>query len=185
MTPEGPETPPRRESRLSRLSSITLMVAILVVAAMLSALTAMRFAIRGHEVVVPDLAGKTEDEARQLLSKNALLLRVVDSKRFSTEVPEGHIVEQIPAKGTRLKTSRSVKVLLSQGQRKYPVPNLKGTSLRATTQILQQINFRLGNTAYAHTSEGEPQTVVLQFPPPGSEQGTDPSVNILISLGPS
>src|SRR5438552_13009962 len=100
----------RPESRFSRYSSIILMIAILVVAGTLSAMTAMRFAIRGREVVVPDLAGKSEEEARQILSGHGLQLKV-SSKRFSDNAPEGRIVEQIPPTGQHLKTNRTVKVL--------------------------------------------------------------------------
>jgi beta-lactam-binding protein with PASTA domain len=59
----------------------------------------------------------------------------VSSKRFSSE-PEGQILEQNPPTGTRLKTNRSVKVLLSLGDRKFAVPNLLGTSLRAAQLTL-------------------------------------------------
>src|SRR5215813_3853247 len=86
----------------SRWSGIILMAAILVVAGIVSALTAMRFAIRGREVVVPSLVGKTEAEAKKLLDDRGLTLKV-SSKRFSSNVPEGHVVDQIPANGTRLK----------------------------------------------------------------------------------
>jgi beta-lactam-binding protein with PASTA domain len=41
----------------------------------------------------------------------------------------------------------------------------------------------LGNTLYTHTLEGDASTVVYQSPQPGTQEGTDPSVNILISLG--
>ncbi len=173
----------KAESQFSRLSSIVLMVAILIVAGILSALTAMRFAIRGREVVVPALAGKTEDEARQLLQSRGLLLRV-SSKRFSSDTPEGKILEQFPPGGTGLKTNRSVKVLLSLGSRKYTVPNLVGTSLRTAQLSLGQRQLTLGNTLYAHTM-GDPSTVAYQSPKPGAQGGTDPTVNILISLGPS
>ena len=44
-------------SRFSRWSGIVLMVALLGVASIVSALTALRFAIRGREVEVPTLAG--------------------------------------------------------------------------------------------------------------------------------
>src|SRR4051794_39537921 len=83
-----------RESAITRWSGIVLMVAILAVAGILSALTAMRFAIRGREVVVPPLVGKTEAEAQKTLEDAGLILKVT-SKRFSTNVPEGHVVEQI------------------------------------------------------------------------------------------
>src|SRR5919198_1110832 len=145
----------KQVSRFSQWSSIILMAAILAVAGIVSALTAMRFAIRGREVEVPSLVGKTEAEAKKLLEEHQLILKV-SSKRFSADIPEGHIVDQIPSSGTRLKASRSVKVLLSLGGRKYAVPNLKGTSLRAAQLTLSQRQLALGNTLYAHTAEGDP-----------------------------
>jgi serine/threonine-protein kinase len=159
------------------------MVAILCVAGILSALTAMRFAIRGREVAVPSLVGKTEAEAAEILANNGLLLKV-SSKRFSSDIPEGQILEQIPSSGTRLKTNRTVKVLLSLGDRRFAVPNLLGTSLRAAQLMLAQRRLTVGNTLYAHTATGEPSTVAYQSPPPGTIEGSDPSVNVLISLGP-
>jgi serine/threonine-protein kinase len=175
--------PRKRESQFSRWSSITLMVAILFVAGILSALTAMRFAIRGREVSVPSVIGKTEEQAAETLRKSGLVLKV-SSKRFSSEVPEGQVLDQIPPTGTRLKTSRTVKVLLSLGERRFAVPNLLGTSLRAAQLMLTQRRFAVGNTLYTHTSIGEPSTVAYQTPRPGTLEGSDPSVNILISLGP-
>lgn len=172
------------ESQFSRWSGIVLMVAILGVAGILSALTAMRFAIRGREVVVPSVVGKTEGEAEKLLTEQGLVLKV-SSKRFSGDIPEGKIIDQIPPSGTPLKTNRSVKVLLSLGDRKFPVPNLLGTSLRAAQLTLSQRRLTLGNTLYAHTGDGEASTVVYQSPRPGTQEGSDPSVNILISLGPA
>src|SRR5215467_7774494 len=133
---------------------VVLMVSILIVAAILSALTAMRFAIRGREVVVPPLVGKTQAETQKLLEDRGLQLKV-SSKRFSADIAEGHVVDQIPASGTHLKTNRSVKVLVSLGDRKYAVPNLVGTSLRAAQLTLSQRRLALGNTLYAHTPDGE------------------------------
>src|SRR5688572_6561896 len=135
----------KKESQFSRISSIILMIAILVVAGGVSAITAMRFAIRGKEVTVPELIGKTEEEARKLLEANNLLFRVSD-KQFSADVPPSRVSLQDPQAGTKLKTSRTVKVLLSLGDRKYAVPNLVGSSLRAAKLTLEQRQFILGNT---------------------------------------
>jgi beta-lactam-binding protein with PASTA domain len=174
---------PKPLSRFSRWSGIVLMVAILGVAGIVSALTAMRFAIRGREVEVPPVVGKTADQAKEILSRNGLVLKVASS-RFSSEVPEGHILDQIPPTGTRLKVNRTVRVLVSLGERRFAVPNLVGTSLRAAQLTLAQRKLALGKTLYAHTSGGDSSTVVYQTPKPGTQEGSDPSVNILISLGP-
>jgi beta-lactam-binding protein with PASTA domain len=174
---------PRPQSQFSRWSSIVLMVAILAVAGVVSALTAMRFAIRGREVEVPQLSGKTPEEAKQLLDGLQLKLKVASS-RFSSQVAEGKILLQIPPSGTRLKVDRTVRVLLSLGERRFAVPNLVGTSLRAAQLTLAGRHLALGNTLYTHTADGDQSTVVYQSPKPGTQEGTDPSVNILISLGP-
>jgi beta-lactam-binding protein with PASTA domain len=143
----------------------------------------MRFAIRGREVEVPAVIGKTEAEAGQILEDNRLILKV-SSKRFSSDIPEGHVIDQIPPSGTRLKSNRSVRVLVSLGERRFAVPNLLGTSLRAAQLMLTQRRLTVGNTLYAHTPVGDASTVAYQSPTPGTLEGSDPSVNILISLGP-
>jgi len=177
------EPRPKPASRFSRWSVMVLMVAILSVAGIISALTAMRFAIHGREVDVPPLVGKTADQAKDILSRNGLLLKV-SSSRFSSQFPEGQIVEQIPPSGTRLRANRTVKVLVSLGERRFAVPNLVGASLRAAQLMLAQRKLALGKTLYAHISDGDPSTVVYQSPKAGTQEGSDPSVNIFISLGP-
>jgi serine/threonine-protein kinase len=179
-----PPKPPRSyEGQFSRWSSIILMVVILAVAGVVSALTAMRFAIQGRQVEVPQLAGKTKDEAEMILKNRGLKLRV-SSSRFSSEVEEGRVLDQIPSSGTRLKVDRTVKVLLSLGEQRFAVPNLVGTSARAAQLTLAQRRLAVGNTLYTHTAHGEPSTVVYQSPQPGTVGGSDPTVSILISLGP-
>jgi serine/threonine-protein kinase len=173
----------RLESQFSRVSSVILMVAILIVACGVSAITAMRFAIRGKVVSVPELIGKTEDEARKILEDNNLLFRV-SSKRFDPGMPVGKIIAQSPLPGSSMKAYRSVKVWLSKGERKYAVPNLVGSSLRAAQLTLVQRDLTLGNTTMTHTVKGEASTIELQSPQPGSQEGTDPAVNVLVSSGP-
>src|SRR5215510_9137994 len=102
------ESDRKQVSRFSQWSSMILLSAILVVAGIVSALTAMRFAIRGREVEVPPLAGRTEDQAKEILTRNGLMLKVASS-RFSADVPEGRILEQTPSAGTRLKVNRTVR----------------------------------------------------------------------------
>lgn len=169
--------------RISQLSGLALMIAILIVAAGVSAITAMRLAIAGTEVTVPALMGKTEEEATAILKQNKLQLRV-SSKRFSENVPVGRIVEQVPPEGTRLKSWRNVKVLLSAGACRYAVPNLVGSSPRAAQLTLVQRNFTLGTSTMTHTPSGVPMSVQQQDPQPGSQDCSNPTVNVLVSMGP-
>jgi beta-lactam-binding protein with PASTA domain len=63
------------------------------------------------------------------------------------------------------------------------VPNLVGSTVRAAQLTLAQRNFTLGNTTMTRTVSGEPLTIQQQDPQPGSLEGADPTVNILVSLG--
>jgi serine/threonine-protein kinase len=172
----------RARDTFSRITSIVLMVAILIVAGGISAITAMRLAIQGKEVSVPQLVGKTEAEAAEILNTSGLSLQIL-GKRFNPKTPAGRIIEQNPAPGTSLKTSRSVRVLLSAGNRQYAVPNLVGASRRAAQLTLSQRDLVLGHVSMVHTASGEPFTVQQQFPLPGSQEGADPKVNVLLSAG--
>jgi beta-lactam-binding protein with PASTA domain len=111
------------------------------------------------------------------------LLRVT-REEFSPDIPQGRIAQQSPEAGTPLKTSRTVKVLISLGDRKYAVPSVVGSSTRAAEMILAQRSFVLGNRTVTHTPKGEPSSILQQSPQPGTQEGTDPHVNVLVSLGP-
>ena len=171
----------RTRDTVSRVASIALMIAILIFAAGVSAITAMRWAIQGKEVTVPSVIGKSEAEAAEILAANNLVLRAF-GKRYS-QVPAGRIVEQIPPEGSKLKSSRSVKVLVSAGSQIYAVPNLVGSSLRAAKLTLEQRNYTLGYTSMVRTASGEPLTIQQQDPQPGTQEGANPTVNVLVSSG--
>ena len=166
----------------ARFPVILLMAMVLVVAGLLSAMTAMRFAIRGREIVVPDLTGMTQSEAAELMFDVGLGLDV-ESSRFSETVPEGKIFEQTPRAAVSVKRDRSIRVLLSLGERRFPVPDVEGNSLRSARMLLDQRGLSVGNTMYAHSDVGEESTVIDQSPPAGNMGGADPSVNVFVSLG--
>jgi len=159
------------------------MVMVLAVAGMLSAMTAMRFAIRGQEVEVPDLEGMVQIEAMRVLTERGLGFEL-DSNRFSDTIPEGQILSQSPAPGARVKSDRSVRVLLSLGARQFPVPEVAGASFRSAQILLNQRGLSVGNTVYSHTGQGDASTVVYQRPEAGDIGADDPAVNVLVSLGP-
>lgn len=170
------------DSFWARLSIALLMALVLVVAGILSAMTAMRFVIRGQEVEVPELAGMAEEDAADILREHGLVLEL-DSSRFNSTVPEGLILDQNPRAGTRVKRDRSVRVLLSLGNRQFAVPDLGGSSLRSAQIVLDQRGLSVGNTLYSHTEEGDPSTVVFQAPEAGDVGDDDPAVSVLVSLG--
>lgn len=71
--------------RLEWATRMALLVFILASAAFLSAITAMRIAIHGREVNMPNLVGKNVSEANGMLRSHGLVLRVAD--RIYSELP--------------------------------------------------------------------------------------------------
>src|SRR6202035_1030237 len=113
------DTPDPRASlnfrkRLEELGQMALLIFILASAAFLSAITAMRIAIHGREVTMPNLTGKNVAEATSLVRSNGLMLRVAD--RVYSELPINVVVRQTPPAGLLMKESQQGHVVLSLGQ---------------------------------------------------------------------
>ena len=112
--------------RLKWLARMTLLVFILTSAAFLSAITAMRIAIHGREVTMPNLVGKNVSEASQTLQSRGLVLRVAD--RIYSDQPINVVVRQTPTSGLLMKVSQQAHVVLSLGQRQFALPQVPARS---------------------------------------------------------
>jgi len=167
--------------RLESLSRMALLVFILSSAAFLSAITAMRIAIHGREVTMPNLVGKNVTEANQLLQSRGLVLRVAD--RIYTDLPINVVVRQTPPAGLLMKVSQQAHVVLSLGQRQLQIPLLEGNSLRASRIELLRAGLQVGEVSSVLMPNPAADTVVIQNPRPGTGAAT-PRVDVLISQGP-
>lgn len=167
--------------RLEWATRMALLVFILAAAAFLSAITAMRIAIHGREVTMPNLVGKNVAEANTLLVSHGLVLRVAD--HIYSEFPINVVVRQSPPPGMLMKVSQQAHVVLSLGQRQLQIPLLEGNSLRASRIELLRAGLQVGEVSGITMSDEPADTVVLQTPRPGGGAAT-PRVDVLVSAGP-
>jgi eukaryotic-like serine/threonine-protein kinase len=167
--------------RLEWVSRMALLVFILAAAAFLSAITAMRIAIHGREVNMPNLVGKNVSEANGLLHSRGLVLRVAD--RIYSELPINIVVRQSPPPGMLMKVSQQAHVVLSLGQRQLQIPLLEGNSLRASRIELLRAGLQVGEVSGITTPDEPGDTVMIQTPRPGAGAAT-PRVDVLVSAGP-
>jgi beta-lactam-binding protein with PASTA domain len=167
--------------RLEWLGRMALLVFILASAAFLSAITAMRIAIHGREVTMPNLVGKNVAEASQLLSSRGLMLRVAD--RIYSELPINVVVRQTPTAGLLMKVSQQAHVVLSLGQRQLTIPSLEGNTLRVSRIELLRAGLQVGEVSSVALPDQPADMVVLQNPKPGTG-GATPRVDVLVSQGP-
>jgi len=177
--PPPPPSPFRR--KLEALGQTALLVFILASAAFLSAITAMRIAIHGREVTMPNLIGKNVTEANGMLRSRGLVLRVAD--RVYSDSPINVVVRQTPPAGLLMKVSQQAHVVLSLGQRQLEIPLLEGNSLRVSRIELLRAGLQVGEVSSVPMPDEAVDTVVLQTPRPGAGAAT-PRVDVLVSQGP-
>jgi eukaryotic-like serine/threonine-protein kinase len=166
--------------RLEWLGRMVFLVFILASAAFLSAITAMRIAIHGREVSMPNLVGKGVTEASSDLRSRGLILRVAD--RVYSEQPINTVVRQTPSPGMLMKVSQQAHVVLSLGQRALQIPDLEGNSLRVSRIELLRGGLQVGEVSALSLPDVPADTVVLQSPKPGGGAAT-PRVDVLVSQG--
>jgi eukaryotic-like serine/threonine-protein kinase len=167
--------------RLEWLSRMTLLVFILASAAFLSAITAMRIAIHGREVAMPNLVGRNVSEAGKMLQARGLVLRVAD--RIYSDQPINVVLRQTPTAGLLMKVSQQAHVVLSLGQRQLQIPLLEGNSLRASRIELLRQSLQVGEVSAVSMPNPPADTILMQNPKPGAGAAT-PRVDVLISQGP-
>ncbi|HEV8572471.1 MAG TPA: Stk1 family PASTA domain-containing Ser/Thr kinase [Actinomycetota bacterium] len=126
-------------------------------------------------VEVPDLVGRTEQEAGALVTGAGLALRVTEE--FSDTVPRGRVISQDPKKGTVVRKGDTVTIVVSKGPRTFPMPDVVGMSKDAATAKLQGLGLRVRVVDLPGSSG---QTVVGQQPQAGTTVESGQQVTIYV-----
>jgi beta-lactam-binding protein with PASTA domain len=168
--------------RLHWLLRMGVMLFILASVAFLSALTAMRLAIQGREVTMPDVVGKNAAQASQILRGRGLTMKIED--RIYSHFPVDAVARQSPPPDMQMKIGQDAHVVLSLGPQTVTIPQLEDRSLRAAQVELLRGRMQVGEVSSAFLPGTSPDTVLQQFPAPGTTDVTSPHVNLLVALGP-
>lgn len=156
---------------------------VLLIVAMTSALTAMRIAIHGREVVVPRFVGLTPPQAERVALQNGLVIDY-ESRFYSTDIPIGHIMSQVPFAGEKVRRGWRVRLAESLGPQHVSIPNVVGESGRAAEINLRRRGLELGTLAYAHIPNQPEDQVIAQSPPAAAVGVAAPKVNLLFAAHP-
>jgi serine/threonine-protein kinase len=170
------------KERLHWIFRTALLLFVLASVAFLSALTAMRFAIQGREVAMPDVVGKKAGEAQQVLQGRGVGLRVEDN--IYSPLAKDTVVRQSPPAGMHVKIGQFAHVVLSLGPRRATIPPLEERSLRAARIELLRDGLQVGEISSVYLPGRQEDTVIRQDPAQGTTDVTSPHVNMLVSLGP-
>ena len=134
-------------------------------------------------VAVPDVKGKTQAQARKILSDAGLNSDFVTA---NDNAPAGTVAGQTPASGVKVAPDTEILVLVSAGvapPTAVAVPNVVGKQSGTAQNALGQAGLR-GRTygTYSARPKGE---VIAQEPVSGARVATGTVVGMLISAGPA
>jgi beta-lactam-binding protein with PASTA domain len=154
---------------------------VLLIVALISALAAMSFAIHGREVPVPDMRGKTPNEAR-LMAEEAGLVVQAESNYYSPTVPEGRVLSQMPAAGTIVRRGWEIRFALSLGPQRITIPQVVGESERVADINIAERGLELGSTSRTELpSLVTADRVVGQNPPADATDISAPRISLLVA----
>jgi beta-lactam-binding protein with PASTA domain len=167
-------------TRVWSAGKLVFLAAALVATYVLFAAASMRVALRAREVQVPNLTGRTPNEATAIAADLGLTLKVDDSRRVDAQVPAGRVLAQDPPAGSTARRQRTLKVWLSAGRRSTVVPLLVGETERTAQLRLSQDGITVADVAEIRSQTFAPDVVVAQTPPAKSAAA---NVALLINRG--
>ncbi len=126
-------------------------------------------------VAVQNVSGKTQVEATAILK--GLGFRVAPTQKFSTTVKRGEVISTIPKPGTTLHQGDLVTIVVSEGPKTFPMPDVKGLSQAAAQTTLKAMGLVV-KVSRVPGSTGS--TVVGQTPSTGSIVSNGATVTIYI-----
>ncbi|MFE1959685.1 Stk1 family PASTA domain-containing Ser/Thr kinase [Streptomyces sp. NPDC059479] len=172
------DRPDRRRQKKSNTSTILLVTAGVLV--LIGAILIGKAFFGGDggttQVTVPQLVGKTLQEAETLASNASV--KVAQSGSERCEVPKGSICSQNPANG-KMDQGETIQVVVSAGSPQVKVPDVTQKDVDNATSILEDDNFNVVTEQVE--SDEDPNTVLEQDPPGGSKAEKGSTVTLKIA----
>ena len=159
-----------------------LLALVLMTVALISALTAMRLAIHGREVAIPKVVGMGPAEAERAGAVSGLQV-VIERQFYSSDIPEGKIMTQIPPPGAKVRRGWSIRVAQSLGPQRVTIPNVTGGSERVAELNIRRRGLSLGSIAHVNLPDVPLEQVISQSPPANASGVSAPKISLLISDG--
>jgi eukaryotic-like serine/threonine-protein kinase len=131
--------------------------------------------------LVPDLTGKTPEEATTILAGFDLELGTSDQTVPNPDIPAGHIVSQDPPPNSEVPIRTAVNVVLSSGPEIVVIPDdivCKGPAAVMAELAALGLNPVQGGSAPSECSN--PSRVATSDPPPGTSVESGTTVTIFI-----
>lgn len=183
---EEEEEPPRRDKKSIAIIAGIFSAAVLLVV-LLFKLILGDFGPAGSNksYPVPDIRGKTVEEAQEMEGVKDIFLIEVQGTRTTEEYQPGQIVEQDPAAGRTRKSNLVIQVYVAAEPEKVPMKDLVGMEYRQARVLLTDMGLDLKITTETVSSDKYGADAVIETVPAADEPLVAGQTVILrVSTGP-
>jgi beta-lactam-binding protein with PASTA domain/predicted Ser/Thr protein kinase len=130
---------------------------------------------------VPEVSGKTEDEARTLLERHFTV--GAPTMDYSGSIAKGSVIATTPAAGTRQKPDAAVSLVLSKGVEPVDVPDVTGKEVEDAASTLDDAGLR-SKVVDERFDDTVPEGEVIRQSPKDGQAPKDSVVRLIVSKGP-
>ena len=183
---EAEEEPPRRDKKsIAIIAGIFAAAVLLVVLLFKLILGDFGPAGSNKSYPVPDIRGKTVEEAQEMEGVKDIFLIEVQGTRTTEEYQPGQIVEQDPAAGRTRKSNLVIQVYVAAEPEKVPMKDLVGMEYRQARVLLTDMGLDLKITTETVSSDKYGADGVIETVPAADEPLVAGQTVILrVSTGP-
>lgn len=184
---EAEEEPPRRDKKSIAIIAGIFAAAVLLLVVLLFKLILGDFGPAGSNksYPVPDIRGKTVEEAQEMEGVKDIFLIEVQGTRTTEEYQPGQIVEQDPAAGRTRKSNLVIQVYVAAEPEKVPMKDLVGMEYRQARVLLTDMGLDLKITTETVSSDKYGADAVIETVPVADEPLVAGQTVILrVSTGP-
>lgn len=132
--------------------------------------------------LVPEVIGKSLDEAESLLEAAGFVVGTVTEKN-SEEVETGLVISTDPVANTSKTKGSKVNLVVSKGIEMSVVPDVRGQKLDTAKSALKSAGFKVGTTTEENSDELESGLVISTDPARNTEIAKGSTVNLVVSKG--
>ncbi|KQY22800.1 serine/threonine protein kinase [Cellulomonas sp. Root485] len=133
-------------------------------------------------LAVPDVAGRTEQEATDILTDAGLTVSANRQDDDNPAYPQGQVTKTDPASGTSVSAGSSVTLFVSTGN--VLVPDVVGKTKAEATQVLNDAKLQVNTSPVESTSQA-PDAVVAQDVPAGTPVKQGRVINLQVAIAPT
>jgi len=181
QTPHGIAPRGLLRTRKSPLALAALVAGFIAIAVFITG--AIFWAMRPDTVDVPDVIGKTVQEARLAITAAGFAVRE-ESSTENENAAEGTVIEQKPAPGRQTDSDGSIAIVVARVPQ-TEIPNIVGEKLEQAKILIAGRGLVLGSTETKESSDRPPGEILEQRPSAGTHSRKGETVDLVVAVAPS